>query len=350
MKKILVAAVVSVPSGLRQRAMKFGLLGLFALSIGCSSLSPADGGLLGVAETDGGASSRCAVIANSVVAAGFADRVAVTCDGGWALVASDTYPAHSVMTGITATNDQVPVPAPGYVSSIPLVPVHAASATSIDAALGVAVNGVPIYDYTSQGLNDPAVYVASADTKLSGELDVCNGHAGRGDDYHYHAAPTCMMQAMANRGPTAIIGWAFDGYPIYGNTNPNGSTIASGALDVCNAQADATFGFRYHTSDTHPYIVQCLVGQVDLSRAPRVGPMSAKTAGAGKPPGSKPNGSVTNLKLVEAATGARTMTYTFNGQQYSIAYEPSSSPNCWDFAEKSFTSGGVLKTATWCRP
>jgi YHYH protein len=330
--------------------MRFELLGLIALWLDCSASSPADGGLLDPAGTDGGASSRCAVIASSVVGAGFADRVAVACDASRALMISDTYPAHSVMTGITGTNDQVPVPAPGYVSSIPLIPVHAASVTSIDAALGVAVNGVPIYDYTSQGLNHPAVYVASADTKLTGELDVCNGHAGRGDDYHYHAAPTCMMQAMANRGPAAIIGWAFDGYPIYGNTNPDGSAIASGVLDVCNAQADATFGFRYHTSDTPPYIVQCLVGQVDLSRAPRVAPMSANGPGPGKPPGSKPPGGVTNLTLVEAANGARTMTYDWNGKRYSIAYAPSSSPNCWDFAEESFTSGGVLKSATWCRP
>src|SRR5207244_1420640 len=144
---------------------------------------------------------RCTAITKSINDAGFGASVKVSCDGTYASVASDTYTTDTKMTGITATNDQVPVPAPGYRSPIPLSPVRAATMTSIDAALGVAVNGVPIYDYTSQGTNDLSAYDPKADTKASGELDACNGHAGRGDDYHYHAAPTCMMEAMLNKGP-----------------------------------------------------------------------------------------------------------------------------------------------------
>jgi hypothetical protein len=254
------------------------------------------------------------VIARSIEEAGFAAKVTVTCDGAYANLASDTYPDHVKMTGITGTNDQVPVPAPGYVSPIALAPVRAATPTSIDAALGVAVNGVPIYDCSSQGNNDLSVYDPRLDTKLTGELDLCNGHAGRGDDYHYHAAPTCMIDAMKNKGPAAILGWGFDGYPIYGNTNPDGTPIAAGELDVCNAKNDPTFGVRYHTSDAHPYILQCLVGQVDLAKAPRVPPLSEQ-GGSGKPPGTKPPGGVTNLALVEAADGTRTMTYEPAGRR-----------------------------------
>ncbi len=343
---------------------RFASLLILVGCLGCPLPISTDGGVLADSGSGGGTaadagaggggggmgtSDRCAVITDSVNAAGFGDKVSVTCDAGYALIASDTYPAHSLMNGITGTNDQVPVPAPGYVSPIPLVPAKATTVTTIDAALAVAVNGVPIYDYTSQGLNNPAVYDPAADTKLTGELDVCNGHSGRGDDYHYHAAPTCMMAAMANKGPAAIIGWAFDGYPIYGNTAPDGSMLPAGSLDDCNGMADATFGFRYHTSDNHPYIVQCLDGQVDLTRAPRVAPLMAATPGPGKPPGTKPPGGVTSLALVEAADGTRTMTYQWSGQTYSIQYKPSSTPNCWDFAEKSYTTGGVLQTHTWCR-
>ena len=133
----------------------------------------------------------------------------MSCDGKYANLVSDTYPDHVKMTGITGTNDQVPVPAPGYSSPITLAPVKAAQITTIDAALGVAVNGVPIYDYTSQGMNDVNTYDPKADTKLTGELDQCNGHAGRGDDYHYHASPICMIAAMKNAGPAAILGWGF---------------------------------------------------------------------------------------------------------------------------------------------
>lgn len=344
-----------------------GALVLAAFACGGSSDSPpsvvsdggggGEGGGVDASSSSSGApdgavdaapGSRCDVIRSSIEAAGFGAQVKVTCDAKYANLASDTYPAHVKMNGITGTNDQVPVPAPDYVSPIALAPVKATKPTSIDAAVGVAVNGVPIYDYSSQGTLDPSVYDPKFDTKLTGELDLCNGHSGRGDDYHYHASPVCMIDAMKNKGPSAILGWGFDGYPIYGNTNPDGSPIAAGELDVCNAKPDPTFGMRYHTSDTHPYIVQCLVGEVDLAKAPRVAPL-AKQGGGGKPPGTKPPGGVTNLALVEAGDGTRTMTYDHGGQTYSIAYRPSATPKCWDFEERSYTTGGALVAATYCR-
>lgn len=291
---------------------------------------------------------RCAAIAKSIEDAGFGDRVKVSCDAAYANVVSDTYPDHVKMNGITGTNDQVPVPAPGYTSPIALAPTRAAKPTSIDAAVGVAVNGVPIYDYSSQGTNDVTVYDPAADTKLTGELDQCNGHSGRGDDYHYHAAPACMIAVMKNKGPAAILGWGFDGYPIYGNDNPDGTPIGAGELDVCNAKDDPVFGARYHTSDGHPYIVQCLVGEVDLAKAPRVAPLD-KQGGGGKPPGTKPPGGVTGLTLVESPDGTRVMSYQHAGQSYSIAYKPSATPGCWDFEEKSYSTKGVLVLSTYCR-
>ena len=320
-----------------------------------SALPDAGGGQDAGAPDAGGADAgapdagdRCAAITRSVQEAGFGDKVQVSCDGTYAYLAADTYPDHARMTGITGTNDQVPVPAPGYRTPVPLRPVRAAQVTTIDAAVGVAVNGVPIYDYTSQNTNDLSTYDPKFDTKLTGELDACNGHSGRGDDYHYHASPTCMVAAMANKGPGAILGWGLDGYPLYGNTAPDGSVLPAGALDVCNAMADPAYGYRYHTSDGHPYIIQCLVGQVDLAKAPRVPPMDRK-GGGGKPPGSKPPGGVTGLQLQEAPDGTRTMTYQHGGQSYSIRYKPSATAGYWDFEEKSYTTGGVLQSNTYCR-
>ena len=339
------------------------------LALGCGSTTPdapsADAGATDAAATDVGdvgagetsteagpdaadPGSRCAVVAASVTAAGFGDKVKVTCDDTYAWITSDTIPDHVKMNGITGTNDQVPVPAPGYASPVVLKPKKAAKVTSIDAALGVAVNGVPIYDYSSQGALDLTAYDPKFDTLLTGELDLCNGHSGRGDDYHYHAAPVCMIAAMKNKGPAAVLGWAFDGYPIYGNSNPDGTAIATGELDVCNGKADATFGYRYHTSDKAPYIIQCLSGEFDMTKAARVAALS-KSTGGGKPPGNKPPGGVKNLKLVEAADGTRTMSYEHLGTTYSIAYRPAAMAGCWDFEEKSFTTGGVLQKNTYCR-
>lgn len=303
-----------------------------------------DGGSTPLSSAD-----RCTAVKRSVDEAGFSTKVTVTCDATYAMVASDTYPDHVKMNGITGTNDQVPVPAPAYVSPVTLSPSRGSAPISIDAAVAVAVNGVPIYDYSSQGVNDLTIYDPRYDTKLTGELDQCNGHSGRGDDYHYHASPICMIAAMKNKGPAAILGWAFDGYPIYGNTNPDGSAISSGELDVCNAKADPVYGYRYHTSDTHPYITQCLVGNFDITKAPKVSPLTKLGGGGGRPPGMKPPGGVQNLQLVENPNGQRSMTYQYMGTTYSISYKPSTTANCWDFTDKSYTTGGVQQTGTYCR-
>ena len=331
-----------------------------AVSIACgteAATSDVDAGPYGAndagAQTTPDAGSqdrdRCTTVRASIEEAGFAEHVKVSCDDTYAWIESNTDPDHPKMNGITGTNDQVPVPAPGYRSPVALSPAMGDQPLSIDAALGVAVNGVPIYDYSSQGTNDLAHYDPKFDTKLTGELDQCNGHSGRGDDYHYHAEPTCMVAAMRNKGPGAILGWAFDGYPIYGRTAPDGAPITAGALDVCNGMTDAEFGYRYHTSDAHPYILQCLKGRFDLSKAPRVPPLDKQGGGGGRPPGQKPPGGVQNLKLIEDADGTHTMTYEYHGRSYSIAYKPSATSGCWDFTDASYTTGGATQRGTYCR-
>ncbi len=307
--------------------------------------------LIAVASSAAAHEDHCAAITDSVADAGFAARVTVTCTGSHAIIHSDTYPDHEKMTGIVGTNEQVPVPAK-YDAPIILSPTRGTTPLTRDAALGVAVNGVPIYDYTAGGemsQADLAHHQAHHDTLQTGQLDVCGGHAGRGDDYHYHVKPTCMIKQMANAGDAAIIGWAFDGFPIYGDNNPDGSPIAEGDLDVCNGQADKTFGYRYHTSARAPYIVQCLMGKVaDFDRLPRVPPLSAAD-GRGAAPGRPPQGGVGNLVFTEKADGSRSMDYSYKGNDYYIRYTPSDKPGCYDFVTRTVTSGGKVNTGEYCR-
>ena len=221
-----------------------------------------------------------------------------------------------------------------------------------DAALGVAVNGVPIYDYTGGGemsQADLAHHQAQHDTLQTGQLDVCGGHAGRGDDYHYHVSPTCMIDQMENAGDDAIIGWDFDGFPIYGDNNLDGTLIAAGDLDICNGQFDDVFGYRYHTSADSPYILQCLMGDVpDFDRLPRVPPLSI-AGGGGADPGRPPRGGVENLVFSENDDGSRSMDYTFEGEGYYIRYAPSDTAGCYDFTKRTVTDGGTVITGEYCR-
>ena len=293
--------------------------------------------------------SNCEIIQQSVSDGGFNASVGVSCDDEYAYITSSTYPDHDLMNGITGTNEQIPVPAVDYAAPIKLNPVLSDVLTSIDAAVGVAINGVPIYDYSAAGDLDIYNYDAGLDTLALGQLDTCGGHAGRGDDYHYHASPTCMLDAMSNLSDSSILGWGYDGYPLYGHNNPDGSAITDGTLDVCNGQVDDELGYRYHTSSEAPYIIQCLVGEVDTSILPRVAPLNSTDPDM-RSNLSPPQGGVTNLTHTISDDGTRTMTYNHDGSAYYVIYSPSDSgENCYEFSQKTVSNGGIEESGVFCR-
>ena len=260
---------------------------------------------------------RCAVITASVVDAGFGETVSVRCDMQFAYIRSSADPGHDMMNGISLTNERVPVPAVRYELAIPLDPQRAKSITTLETALAVAVNGVPMYDYSDSLSATPRVYDHTSDMKEQGLLDRCNGRAGSADDYHYRAAPTCMVDTMDNAGAGTILGWALDGFPIYGGVNPDGSPIADGALDACNGQYDITFGYRYHTTSSAPYLPACLVGLVTGGRQQEIPPLTATEGVLAAPEDQTPH-VVTSLTFTENVGGGRSMTYQHDGDRKSV--------------------------------
>jgi hypothetical protein len=188
-------------------------------------------------------------------------NASVACDANYAYVSSNSLATHTMMNGITATNLQVPT-AQNFLGAngwkIPLAPAIATSTVSaVDGPIGIAVNGVLIFNPCKQG------GCQNGDTKVLGELDVCNGHAGRADDYHYHAAPVCMMQTKAaNYWDTHPVGWALDGYAIYGYNDADGKVAARDT--VCggntNAVVNGPSGYAYHVTDASPYVLACFRG------------------------------------------------------------------------------------------
>lgn len=293
-----------------------------------------------ITNPDVDTNERCTAIGNSIAEAGFANKVDVRCDSEFAYLGGDTYPEHDLMNGIIGTNEQVPAPAPDFEAPIRLNPVIAGAVTTRDSALGVAVNGVPIYDYSAGGelqmdADGNSQYEANQDTTLLGQLDNCGGHAGKGDDYHYHKSPDCMIAMMDNKDDNPIIGWAYDGYPIYGNNNPDGSSIDSSALEPCNGQADDTFGYRYHTSESQPYILKCLRGEVNEQDLPRV-----STSRAGGAPIDATSLDYTNSANSDG-TETRKLSYTFGGVDYYIQYSTrTDTTRCFDVDSKMCNRSG----------
>jgi uncharacterized protein (TIGR03437 family) len=213
------------------------------------------------ATTPTGSSANCVNIRNSTRASK-SGTASVSCDSDYAYVGSNGITTQPMMNGITSTNLQVPVPVNfngSHAWKIPINPVIAPSPTSVvDGPLGVAINGVPIFNPCTQG-----GCVTGGDTKALGQLDTCNGHAGRADDYHYHAAPNCMMaDQAANYWDTHPLGWALDGFAIFGYRDADGTTATRDSICGGNTRTvpNAPSGYAYHVTDSPPYVTSCLIG------------------------------------------------------------------------------------------
>ncbi len=186
----------------------------------------------------------------------FAPKVKVHWDEKFLYIENNGIPAHGMMTGITAWQQQVPMPQAYFGDNawrLPLAPVPAKQIQSIKGnflrgAIAVAVNGIPIFNpQNNRGEISQEI----------GELDQWGGHCGRADDYHYHAAPLHLQSVVGKSQPIAF---ALDGYPIYGLTEPDGSP--PGTLDECSGHNTAALGYHYHASTKYPYVNGGFHGEV----------------------------------------------------------------------------------------
>lgn len=189
----------------------------------------------------------------------FPESVLLDWDEKYLYVGSDGMPDHPMMVGITAWQQQVPIPQSYFGKnawSIPLHPVPAkekmsAKTNFFRGAIAVAANGIPIFN--------PIKNDGRTDTYLAGELDQYGGHAGRADDYHYHVAPWHLAERLGAALPLA---YALDGYPIYGTNEPDGSAVTG--LDSFHGHTHGLGEYHYHASKSYPYINGGFHGQVSV--------------------------------------------------------------------------------------
>lgn len=333
------------------------------------------GAASGIAAAPSEGSGRAALMATSF--APFKPKVRFYWDEAYFYEESDGFPDRSLMpnlmVGITAWNQQVPMPTSYFASTanggmrnywrIPLVSVPAATPYEINStqflrgAIALASNGIPIFN--------PANNTGRYSYDI-GELDAYGGHSGMADDYHYHIAPTHLTSVLGDAKPLA---WVLDGYPMYGYVEPDGSPLQ--ALDACGGHNHGVWGYHYHArgtlsagtwTPTMPFMNTKFYGTVTYSGGqvdpqPVVNPMRSERAdGIGyqaqpisgivtitaflNPVALKTNGSGDLLQ--DTSEGAIAlednylMRYTHNGTSYD---------QCW----KMDRAAGTLKV-TWRLP
>jgi hypothetical protein len=219
---------------------------------------------------------------------------------------------HSMMTGITKWQQQVPIPQ-CYLGnnswSIPLNPVLAATPVPVSpqhffrGAVAVAVNGIPIFNpYTNTGV----------DALVDGQLDNWGGHSGRADDYHYHIAPLHLYNHVAQNAPIAF---GLDGYAVYGDFEPDGTPVLP--LDTNHGHFGSNGVYHYHGTVAAPYMIGNMVGQVtedttlQIIPQPRANPVR---------PSLTPLNGAAIVGFHDNGANGYTLIYTLSGQTDSIAY------------------------------
>jgi hypothetical protein len=153
--------------------------------------------------------------------------------------------------------------------------------------IGIAVNGVVFFNpFDAQS------------TDATNMMDRCCGHPSPDNTYHYHKYPICLNSPWSDEGKahSPLIGWAFDGFPIYGPYESAGvmakDMTGADALNDFNAQWDSERGWHYHvTPGKFPYIIGGYWGYEDArdkgrGRGPGRGPRDGPPMGF--PPGPPP--------------------------------------------------------------
>ncbi|HVW66559.1 MAG TPA: S-layer homology domain-containing protein [Candidatus Peribacteraceae bacterium] len=142
--------------------------------------------------------------------------------------------------------------------SLPLNPTVAANPTCVPMGLiGVAINGVAIFNGLDAEGRDAAAHEI---------LDACEGHPQQQGMYHYHDESPCLHDTNT-AGQSPLLGYALDGFGIYGKYDENGNALSSADLDECHGRTSPVMWdgklvtmYHYVLTDDYPYTVGCFKG------------------------------------------------------------------------------------------
>lgn len=256
----------------------------------------------------------------------FDAEIGLSWDDEHVYIEGDGLPAHPMMSGITAWQQQVPLPhnfTGAQAFKIPLQPVYKETpgALTLIGPIALAVNGIPIFNALTQ---------SGKDAYASGELDRWGGHCGRADDYHYHIAPAHLEAKVGKGNPVAF---ALDGYPIH-VVDP----AIDKPLDECHGYMNDQGQYRYVGTLKPPYVMAKFRGEADLDDRPRTQSL--------RPHLPPLRGAVVTNFTGTPATGA-VLRFQLRGTSNSIAYQVDDTGNQ---VEMTFTDGrGQTRTETYTR-
>ena len=205
--------------------------------------------------------TKKAVVDGSV---SWANEFSITPNGGKRTFSGNGLPDHT--TGIFPVNpnddaytvDRNPNEiAPQRITlSLPASPSLSPSANCVGGEVGILLSGIAIFN---------AFDALGRDAAANEVQDGCDGHPQQNGYYHYHTLSECIEDTTV--GHSALMGYAFDGFGIYGYYGEDGMEMTNSKLDECHGHShtiewdgQTVEMYHYHATREFPYTVGCFRG------------------------------------------------------------------------------------------
>ncbi len=162
----------------------------------------------------------------------------------------------------------VPIKAWDMDITVPLNPEVAAEPTCQTLqTIGISLAGVPIHGSVAF-LSSNNTFV---DPLAVFPLDLCAGNPSNvptHPQYHLHGpAYWCVGDQGDPNGPSPLVGYAIDGFGIYGPRGENGKLITNAELDECHGRTSQVKWngqlktmYHYVLNNEYPYNIGCFRG------------------------------------------------------------------------------------------
>lgn len=226
-------------------------------------------GVIIACSSDSDTTETDPTISNSIVPAIYSKiygATSITSDGTYITIKTTGLPDHksvyypttnplyenfsgTTFGGTTFKKNPNTITARTYTFKIPLNPkVSTNHAATPLGAMGVAINGIPLYNQ-----------YAAPNTPLTDEVmsfDQYRGHPTATGSYHYHVEPLYLTNVKVTK--SSLLGFLLDGFPVYG-PQENGIDVTNEMLDAYHGHTTPTADYpngiyHYHINNTDPYI------------------------------------------------------------------------------------------------
>jgi hypothetical protein len=143
---------------------------------------------------------------------------------------------------------------------LPAVPQPAAEASCLPMGMiGFALTNGAIFSALD----------SSGEDALAHEMqDRCSGHPHQSGQYHYHNMSPCAFDTRSQPGDHSdLIGYALDGFGVFGLFGEQGKKLTNADLDACHGHTHAINWdgrrlslYHFHATDEYPYTIGCFRG------------------------------------------------------------------------------------------